>query len=137
MKTSTAKKKVIIISREGQHSLQRGTLEVSTHLILIRFTHQQCLEKIKVGIKTRSIAAIKLLQELDTKFISKQDNSFRIKMLINKNAIVPTLTDGSETQAMIQLESATHQTAEIKYLRIVEGKTRKDRIRTILLETIF
>ena len=55
--------------------------------------------------------------------------SRKVKMNISKNLYVPVLTFGVETWALTKNHLNSLQGMEMRYLRKVEGKTRRDRAR--------
>ena len=63
------------------------------------------------------------------KFIGKVEILKKVKITIFKNTCVPVLTYGSETWALTEKHLNSLEAMEMRYLRKVEGKTSRDRVR--------
>ncbi|KAI5747504.1 hypothetical protein M8J77_015356 [Diaphorina citri] len=84
---------------------------------------------IDAEINGRVAAATRCYYSMSRGFINKREVSKRTKVTVFKTVFRPTLTYSSETWTLITKHKSRLQAAEMKYLRRVEDKTRRDRIR--------
>lgn len=66
---------------------------------------------------------------LNKRFFSRKELSRNIKTEIVKMVIRPTLTYSSETWTMTERQINSINAMEIRFIRKIENKTRRDRIR--------
>jgi hypothetical protein len=84
--------------------------------------------KIEEEINTRMLNAGKLYHAINKRFLGKKESSQKTKMAICSSIYIPTLLYGSESWVITEKQKQNIQTAEMKYLRRVIGKTRRDKI---------
>jgi hypothetical protein len=75
----------------------------------------------------------KLYHAINKGFLGKKEISQKTKMAIYSSTCIPTLLYGSESWEITKKQKQNIQTAEMKYLRRVVGKTRKDKIRNEII----
>ncbi|KAI5754287.1 hypothetical protein M8J77_007444 [Diaphorina citri] len=84
---------------------------------------------IDAEINGRVANATKCFHSLRRGFINKQEVGKQTKVTVFKTVYRPTLTYSAESWTLTSKHKSRLQATEMKYLRRVEGKTRKDRIR--------
>ena len=89
--------------------------------------------KINSEINPRISSGLRLVQAVKIEFIDKAEISKKFKMTIFKNTYVPILTCGDETWALTEKHLNSLQAMEMRYLRKVEGKRRRNRIRNTIM----
>ena len=72
---------------------------------------------------------MKVYYQLGQAFISKRELKQETKMTIYKAVFCPVLTYGSETWTLECGEKSKLQATEMKFLRKIAGKTRRDKVR--------
>ncbi|KAF6215611.1 hypothetical protein GE061_010367 [Apolygus lucorum] len=80
-------------------------------------------------IGDRIAATGRLYHGINRGFIGKREVSKPTKMVVFKTIYTPTLTHSSESWALSSKHRSRLQAVEMRYLRKVEGKTRRDRVR--------
>lgn len=127
--------KVMIISRGEMKINIHFKGKVLERVLILRYLGSliSCKGKIETETSSRTAPAGKLFRTLDRKFISALEILVRTKMLECTYNYTTILTYGSEWWAMTHKEVTTLQTVEMRYLRRLEGKTRRNRIFTKLL----
>jgi hypothetical protein len=84
--------------------------------------------KIEEEINTTMLNAGELYHAINKGFLGKKEISQKIKIAIYSSTYIPTLLYGSESWVITEKQKQNIQTAEMKYLRRVIGKTRRDKI---------
>ena len=80
-------------------------------------------------IKNRTAATGRLYHMINKSFLNKKEISKNTKLTVYKTIYMPTLTYGCESWPMTSKHYSWIQTMEMRYLRKVQGKTKRDRIR--------
>ncbi|XP_073989088.1 uncharacterized protein [Rhodnius prolixus] len=91
--------------------------------------------RVKDELNSRCAASGKLFQAINKKFVSKREVSKQTKLRIFNSIYLPTLTYGCESWALTKNSKNRIQAAEMRYLRRVEGKTRRDRVRNTTIRS--
>ncbi|KAF6213851.1 hypothetical protein GE061_011575 [Apolygus lucorum] len=128
---STTKTKSMIISRSpAQHMIQLSgqRLEQVDSFKYLGATIRQD-GSIDQEIGDRIAATGRLYHGINRGFIGKREVSKPTKMVVFKTIYTPTLTHSSESWALSSKHRSRLQAVEMRYLRRVEGKTRRDRVR--------
>jgi hypothetical protein len=89
--------------------------------------------KIEEEINTRMLNAGKVYHAINKKFPRKERDKSKTKMAIYSSTYIPTLLYESESWVITDKQKQDIQTAEMKYLRRVIGKTRRDKIRNEMI----
>jgi hypothetical protein len=85
--------------------------------------------KMEEEINARIKAAVRLFHGIKQAFLNKKEISKQTKIAVYKSTYVPTLTYGCETWNMNQRQKSRIQSMEMRFLRKIEGKTLRDRVR--------
>ena len=85
--------------------------------------------KIDAEIKNRTKKAMNIYHTINNTTIGKKELSQEAKMLIYNSVYVPTLTYGAESWTLTKYQEEKLNMPEMKYLRKVVGKTRRDKVR--------
>ncbi|KAF6212004.1 hypothetical protein GE061_012522 [Apolygus lucorum] len=80
-------------------------------------------------INTRIAATSRLYHAMGRGCIGKREVSKRTKVAVYKSVYVPTLIHSSESWTTTSRHTSRIQASEMRYLRRVEGKSRRDRVR--------
>jgi hypothetical protein len=90
--------------------------------------------KIEEEINTRMLNAGKLYHAINKGFLGKKEIIQKTKMEIYSSTYIPRLLYRSESWVITEKQKQNIQTAEMKYLRRVIGKTRRDKIRNEMIK---
>lgn len=82
-------------------------------------------------INNRLQKASKLYFSINNCLVGKREVSTKTKMLIYKTIYLPTLMYAGESWTMTSKHESRITSAEMRYLRKVVGKTRRDRVRNV------
>lgn len=85
--------------------------------------------RIDQEIKHRISKGNRTYYQINNTLIGKKEISIKAKMHLYKTIYTPTLLYSSETWTMTDKQKSKITTAEMRYLRRVVGKTRRDRVR--------
>lgn len=91
--------------------------------------------KIMDEINSRLLNTGRLYHAINRGFIGKKEISQKTKMAVYNSIYIPTLIYGSEAWITTEKQKQKIQTAEMKYLRRVVGKTKRDKIRNQTIRT--
>ena len=131
MKININKTKVMMIGKEHkqlQITLRNEKLEQVDKFKYLGVTLQR-EGNMDEEINERISQATRLYHTLKETFISKKEISIKTKMTVYKTIFRPILTFGSESWILNNTMKSRIQATNMKYLRRVLGKTRRDRIR--------
>lgn len=87
--------------------------------------------KLDEEINNRIRKANQVYYNLNNTIIGKREVNKKTKMQIYKTVYLPVLLYGAETWAMMDKHKSRVTASEMKYLRKVVGKTKRDRVRNI------
>ena len=131
MKINAKKTKTMLVNRETKtHSLKLGREQleqVKSYKYLGVMINSE--GKLREEISQRIQKATAVYNHLGKAFVSKKELTTKTKMAVFNTVFCPTLLYGSETWTLDSREYSRVQAAEMKYLRRVVGKTKRDRIR--------
>lgn len=85
--------------------------------------------KIEEELNNRLLNTSKLYYSINRGFLRKKEISQKTKIAVYTSTYTPTLLYGSETWIITNKTRQKIQTAEMKFLRNVAGKTRRDKVR--------
>nr|CAH7736536.1 unnamed protein product [Callosobruchus chinensis] len=116
---------------DGAQSGFRKGHSIQDHI----FTIKQGDGTMEVEIKERLMKASKLYHTLRRSFICKKEISRKTKITVYKTIFRPVLTFGSESWLLSDRQKSKIQALEMKYLRVVKGVTRRDKIRNEVIRS--
>lgn len=128
---NTKKSETMIISRaKTQHQIHIGS-ETLKQVEQFRYLGVTISDdgKPDKDLNRRISATSNLYFALNKNFIAKREVSANTKLAVYNSTYIPTLTYGCESWAHTTRNQSRIQASEMKYLRRVAGKTRRDRIR--------
>ena len=85
--------------------------------------------RLREEINQRIQKAMSVYHQLGNSYINKRELTTSTKMTIYNTVFSPTLLYGSETWTLDSREHSRVQATEMKYLRRVIGKTKRDKVR--------
>ena len=136
MKINTSKSKVMKVGREenGNEDInikwKDDKLEqVNTYQYL--GTIISSTGSLEDEINNRVNKANGIYYQIYNSIIGKKEISTKVKIQVYKTVYIPTLLYGSETWVMLDKHKSRITSSEMKYLRKIKGKTRRDRVRNI------
>jgi hypothetical protein len=131
LKVSLTKTKTMIISRdETRHEIRvRG--QVLEQVREFKYPGTMISEdgKLNNEINFRILTAGRMFYSIKNKFLRKWKVTKETKMVVYKTIYSPVLTYGCESRALTTKLDSRLQSNEMRYLRSVAGKTRRDRMR--------
>ena len=131
MKINAKKTKTVLVSRETKtHNLQLGREkleQVKNYKYLGVMINSE--GRLREEVSQRIQKATAVYYQLGRTFIGKKELTAKTKMAVYNSVYCPTLLYGSETWTLDSREFSRVQAAEMKYLRRVAGKTKRDKIR--------
>ena len=131
MKINAKKTKTMIVNRENKtHNLKLGRVEleqVKSYKYLGVMINSE--GRLREEISQRIQKATNVYHHLGKAFISKKELTMKTKMAVYNTVFCPTLLYGSETWTLDSREHSRVQATQMKYLRRVTGKTKRDKIR--------
>lgn len=80
-------------------------------------------------IRNRVSKASRVYYQINTTLINKKELSKETKLHLYKSVYLPTLTYGAESWPLQDKHKSKMTAAEMKYLRRVVGRTKRDRVR--------
>jgi hypothetical protein len=86
--------------------------------------------KTEEEIKHRVQKANQIYYQLENTIVGNKELKEDTKMRICKTVFIPTLLYGTESVTILDQHKNRMQTSEMKYLRKVVGKSRRDQIKT-------
>ncbi|XP_068082743.1 LINE-1 retrotransposable element ORF2 protein [Anabrus simplex] len=92
--------------------------------------------KMEEEITERIGTAGRLFNAIRTNFLNKKEISKGTKLAVYKSTFIPTLTYGCESWVLTERTKSRIQATEMRYLRKVEDKTRRDRIRNTAIRKV-
>ena len=131
MRINAKKTKTMLVSKESKVQnlkLGRENLEQVQNYNYLGVMIN-CEGKLRDEISQRIKKAMTVYNQLGKAFTSKQELSVKTKMAVFDTVFCPTLLYGCETWTLDSREHSRLQATEMKYLRRVVGKTKRDRIR--------
>ena len=135
MKINAKKTKTMLISREAKvHKLKLGREEleqVENYKYLGVMINQD--GRLRDEISQRIKKATAVYHQLGNAFIGKKELTTKTKMAVYNTVYCPTLLYGSETWTLDNRECSRVQAAEMRYLRRVVGKTKRDKVRNTII----
>ena len=139
MKINTKKTQTMVISREPkQHTIKLNN-EILEQVSRYKYLGViiQSNGSLREEISQRIGKASKVYGQLGQSFINKKELTTKTKMSIFNSVYCPTLTYGSECWTLETRDKSRLQATEMKFLRRVVGKTKRDKIRnTTIRETV-
>ena len=135
MKINAKKTKTMLVSKESKPQniqLSRENLEQVQNYNYLGVMIN-CEGKLRDEISQRIKKAMTVYNQLGKAFISKQELPVKTKMAVFDTVFCPTLLYGSETWTLDSREHSRLQATEMKYLRRVVGKTKRDKIRNAII----
>ena len=135
MKINAKKTKTMLVSRETKiHNLQLGRekLEQVKNYKYLGVTINS-EGKLREEISQRIQKATAVYNHLGRAFVGKKELTSKTKMAVYNSVYCPTLLYGSETWTLDSREFSRIQAAEMKYLRRIVGKTKRDKIRNTII----
>lgn len=86
--------------------------------------------KIDQELNSRITAASCLFNSIKWIFLNKREVAKQTKIAVYKSTYVPTLSYSSEMWTMTQRQKGRLQAMEMRFLRKIEGKTLRDKVRS-------
>lgn len=131
MAISTEKTKTMIVSKERkQHNIKINEEKIEQ---VARFKYLGSIftedGKIDEEISERAGAAGRLFNSIKTDFLNKKEIPSDVKVEVFKKVAVPTLTYASESWTTTEMHRSKIRSAEMRFLRKIDGKNKLDKIR--------
>jgi hypothetical protein len=130
LKINTDKTKTMVIAKNGKkHNIKIGKQQiecVETFKYLGAQINQE--GRIDEGINTRIASSNKLFTSIKSGFLNHKEITDKTKLSVYKSTFSPILSFASETWVLNKKHKSKIQTMEMRFLRKVVGKTRRDKI---------
>lgn len=133
MKINVEKSKTMVIGGKGKR-LQikvKGTVLEQVKNFKYLGAHLNEEGRMEDEIKERIGAAGRFFHAIRNSFIGKKEVSMRAKVTVYKTVFLPIISYSSESWTLSKKLESKIQAMEMRYLRKILGKTRRDRIRNI------
>lgn len=135
MSVNTNKSKIMCINKqdpEGNINIECSgkILEVVNHYEYLGVIISQD-GTIEQEIRNRISKATSVYYQINTTLINKRELSKETKLHLYKTIYVPTLTYGAESWPLQDKHKSRITAAEMRYLRRIVGRTRRDRVRNV------
>lgn len=137
MKININKTQTMIVSRHGnRHNISIGNTSLE-QVHKFKYLGSTISEdgKIDIEINERIGAASRLFHSIRNKFLGKREITKKTKLAVYKSTFVPTLTYGCESWALTKKHKSKLQSMEMRFLRKIENKTRRDRVRNVAIRS--
>jgi hypothetical protein len=85
--------------------------------------------KIEADVSNRVQKANQVYYLINNTIVGKREVSTKVKLQVYKTVFLPILIYGAETWTLLDKHESRITSAEMKYLRKIVGKTRRDRVR--------
>lgn len=125
------KTKVMVISKENAsvsvHIDNKKVEQVTNYKYLGTIIEQSGSNEVEVN--NRIGATNRLLQSIKNVVVKKKEITVKTKLKIYRTVYLPTLMYGSENWILDERQKSKLQAMEMRYLRLVRGITRRDRVR--------
>lgn len=132
MTINASKSKILVLSRDEEETVEvvcnGEVLEVVENFIYLGSNINK-QGKIDGEIANRIAKANQIYYSICNSIVGHRDVGQETKLHIYKSVYLPTLTYGSESWIMLDKQVSRITGAEMRYLRRVVGKTRRDHVR--------